>query len=126
MLLDSKITRLTRNGELEVNLQPVHPYCLYFKPWDQGLGVYTLDMESQINEYQDDPVIPLLSQARNVMSGPALLKFVEGIPGCFIDFAEKFVYNQIKLLPWLARFPAARDLITNNPVLLWMLVEIAL
>lgn len=125
MLLNNDNTRLTPAGDLEIDVQAVHRVCLYFKPWDQALEVYVNDIDGEVNVFRIDPDIPILSQARNCETESDLDVFVNRIPEQIRRVAARFVFNQTLVLQWAARYKAANDLITSNPILLWLLVNAA-
>ncbi len=125
MLIEEKITRLTPAGELEIDLRPVHDVCLLYTPWETGLHMYRLKGGTWIGEPNWDLGIPLVTQAERAEAGVPLKRFVDGIPAGFRTLAARFIYNQVLLLGWAARYPGARDLLQNNPVLLWLMVGAA-
>lgn len=125
MLIEEKITRLTPAGELEIDLRPVHDVCLLYTPWETGLHTYRLKGSTWVGEPNWDLGIPLVTQAERAEAETPLRRFVDGIPTGLRTLAARFIHNQVLLLGWAARYQGARDLLQNNPVLLWLMVGAA-
>jgi hypothetical protein len=124
MIVTDDFAHRTKNGELDINLRP-HLEChLRFGPWSRGFRLYE-PTETGWDEQHWEPGFILLHTGRTVRSCSVAEGFLQDVPDDIRIRVQPFQHCQYTLLRLLAQSTAARDLLKSNPVLLWLIADLA-
>lgn len=125
MFISKDISQLSENGHfLHINMRPLLDVHLKYASWKNGLTLYR-QSGTRWEIENHDPDIPLLHPEH--LSDPDLpvYAFIRTIPADIRYAVSRFDHLQTKLLQLLAVSDAARDLLHDIPLLLWIVADYA-
>ena len=126
MLLISKdISCLSEKDRyLYIDMRPHLDVELKYAPWEEGLIIYRNTKIGWEIE-NTDPKLLLLGYEHEVDPDLPINQFIRSIPDDIRRIVSHFDHLQTKMLQLLAVSNAARDLVLDIPLLLWLIVDYA-
>jgi hypothetical protein len=125
MFISKDISWLSENGRfLHIDMRPVLDVHLKYALWENGLTLYRQNCTGWEIENQD-PNLPLLNPLHESDPDLPVHVFIRSIPADIRNAVSRFDHLQTKLLQLLALSSAARDLLHDIPLLLWIVADYA-
>ncbi|RJP47878.1 MAG: hypothetical protein C4548_00095 [Desulfobacteraceae bacterium] len=123
MLISKDISRLSDDGRyLYIDMRPRLDVYLRYAHWDEGLIVHRLDGNGWELENRDPNILLLTPEHVSNVNLP-VHAFIQSIPMDIRTTVTRFDHLQTKVLQLLAVSKAAKDLLQDIPLLLWLLAD---
>lgn len=125
MIISKDISSLSKNDRyLYIDMRPHFDVMLKYAPWEDGLIIYR-QTHNGWEVDNSDPNLPLLGDEHETDLDLPVNQFIRSIPEDIRGIISRFDHLQTKLLQLLALSDAARDLIHDIPLLLWLAADYA-
>ncbi|PIP38991.1 MAG: hypothetical protein COX19_09650 [Desulfobacterales bacterium CG23_combo_of_CG06-09_8_20_14_all_51_8] len=125
MIISKDISCLSENDRyLYIDMRPHLDVVLKYAPWEDGLIIYR-QTDSGWEIDNSDPNLSLLGPEHETDPDLPVNQFIRSIPEDIRVIVSRFDHLQTKLLQLLALSDAARDLVHDIPLLLWLVADYA-
>ena len=122
MFLSQLISNLEPDGSLVVDLADEGGPTIRFAPFESGMAWERREGERWVGTDHDYGVL-LVHDAHDARPRLPVSRYLAAVPAEIRETLNRIRIWQATVLQLCARWPAARDLLKANPVLLWLVAE---
>jgi len=122
MILSQPFTNISEQDEFFIDIRKYLDVYLKYSPWENGLKIHRY-YKGKWEIENRDPDLPLLNEAHELDSNLPVHQFIKKIPEQIRSRLSTFNYLQTTMLQIAALSENARELISDIPILLWLIAE---
>ncbi len=122
MILEQPVNKNICGGNFYIDIRSHLDVYLKYSPWENGLKIYRC-FENRWEPEDRDPDLPLVNEVHVNSPNLPVYNFIKQIPHEIRSRILSFNHLQTTMLQLSARSEKALELLTDIPILLWLIAE---